>query len=60
MKKIVLLLALIVSFCLLNTNFAQAQPGFDDDTQDTPIDGGIALLVASGIAYGVGLKKKKN
>lgn len=39
-----------------------AQPGFDDDVNDTPIDGGIALLVAAGLGYG--LKKmyqaKKN
>ena len=34
-----------------------AQPGFDDDVNDTPIDGGIALLVAAGIGYGL---KKAN
>lgn len=59
MKKIFLLLALSVSFCLLNTNFAQAQPGFDDDTQDTPIDGGVSLLVGGGLLLGYGLKKRK-
>lgn len=29
-----------------------AQPGFDDDVEDTPLDGGIALLVAGGLVYG--------
>jgi hypothetical protein len=30
-----------------------AQPGFDDDVEDTPIDGGVSILVGAGIAYGV-------
>jgi hypothetical protein len=42
-----LLLTLTVSASLW------AQPGFDDDVNDTPIDGGIALLVAAGIGYGL-------
>jgi hypothetical protein len=40
-----------------------AQPGFDDDVQDLPIDGGVAILVATGIAFGVkkiqGSRKQK-
>jgi hypothetical protein len=30
-----------------------AQPGFTDDTADVPIDGGLSLLVAAGVGYGV-------
>ena len=33
-------------------------PGFSPDTQDVPIDGGICLLMAAGIGYGI--KKTKN
>lgn len=27
-------------------------PGFDDDVEDVPIDGGVSLLVAAGVGYG--------
>lgn len=30
-----------------------AQPGFTDDVNDVPIDGGLSLLVAAGVGYGV-------
>lgn len=51
MKNIVkIILTLAVITCL--SYAAYAQPGFDDDVTDTPIDGGIALLVGAGIAYG--------
>ncbi|MBU3662234.1 MAG: hypothetical protein FGM41_03430 [Bacteroidetes bacterium] len=33
-------------------NIAKAQPGFDDDVEDTPIDGGISLLILGSICYG--------
>lgn len=29
-----------------------AQPGFGDDVDDVPIDGGLSLLIASGVGYG--------
>jgi hypothetical protein len=56
-----------LSFALLLTLSIQtavfAQPDFDDDVEDTPIDGGIGLLVGAGIAYGIkkayNLKKEK-
>jgi hypothetical protein len=35
-----------------------AQPGFTDDTNDVPIDGGLSLLVAAGVGYGA--KKMSN
>jgi hypothetical protein len=34
-------------------NSAFAQPVFNDDFADTPIDGGIILLTVASIAYGV-------
>jgi hypothetical protein len=35
-------------------------PGFDDNTQDVPVDGGISILVGAGLAYGAArLRKKK-
>ncbi len=53
MKKIIATAAILVSI-----NFAaNAQPGsttggFEDEPQDVPIDGGIILLTAAGVAYG--------
>jgi hypothetical protein len=35
-----------------------AQPGFGDDVDDVPIDGGLSVLVAGGIGYG--MKKIKS
>ena len=39
-----------------------AQAGFDDDVQDVavPVDGGITLVVAGAIAYGIRRNKQKN
>lgn len=37
-----------------------AQPGFDDNVSDVPIDGGLSLLVAAGVGYGVKKMKKKD
>ena len=35
-------------------------PGFDDNLQDVPVDGGISILVGAGLAYGAArLRKKK-
>jgi hypothetical protein len=47
-------------FFLLPT-LAHAQPGFGDDVNDVPVDGGLSLLIAGGIGYGVRrLKRKTN
>lgn len=35
-----------------------AQPGFVDDAIDTPVDGGLVLLLAAGV--GCGIKNVKN
>ena len=35
-------------------------PGFNDTTDDVPIDGGISVLLGAGLAYGAArLRKKK-
>ena len=35
-------------------------PGFNDNEQDVPVDGGISILVGAGLAYGAArLRKKK-
>ncbi len=35
-------------------------PGFDDNTSDVPVDGGISILLGAGFAYGASqLRKKK-
>lgn len=36
-----------------------AQPVFDDDVNDIPIDGGLSLLVAAGVGYGAKKMNKK-
>jgi hypothetical protein len=53
----VLLLLLIV---LLPTTTIWSQPSFEDEVMDTPIDGGLSLLVAAGVGYGAKqLRKQK-
>jgi hypothetical protein len=52
MKKYILSMILGVAL-LFTANQISAQPGFDDDVEDTPIDGGISLVVVAGLAYGI-------
>lgn len=54
MKKIALFI-----FTLLYTCQAFSQTTFGDNVTDAPIDGGLSLLVASGIAYGLSKKRRK-
>lgn len=47
MKKLIFLIIFLgVSFAV------QAQPEFDPDQEDVPIDGGISVLLAAGLGYG--------
>ncbi|MFY7899687.1 MAG: PID-CTERM protein-sorting domain-containing protein [Chitinophagaceae bacterium] len=44
---------ILLLLIILLPMIASAQPGFDDDVNDVPIDGGLSLLVAAGVGYGV-------
>lgn len=44
--------ALLVIFFMLPA-ITHAQPGFGDDVDDVPLDGGLSLLIAAGVGYGV-------
>ena len=58
MKKYILTIILGVAL-LFTANNSSAQPGFDDDVEDTPIDGGVSLVLAAGLAYGLSRKVDK-
>lgn len=51
-----------IAIVALTANSAFAQAGFDDDVQDVavPVDGGISLVIAGAIAYGISHTKQKN
>lgn len=54
---------LLIVFCFLpSLLFAQGDPGGDPDV--VPVDGGLSILAAAGVAYGVkklrDYRKKKN
>lgn len=54
----------LITFGLLAILFmlpalSHAQPGFGDDTDDVPIDGGLSLLVAAGVGYGAKKLKER-
>jgi len=50
---------LLVWACLLPIILIAQPPGFDQDTNDVPIDGGLSILLAAGIGYGIKRKFKK-
>jgi hypothetical protein len=61
-KTFALSAILVVLFSIL-PNIANAQLGDPGDDPDAPIDGGVSVLVAAGIGYGVKKmrdNKKKN
>lgn len=69
MKKILAILRLMIFFLMMNAPLlllAQdveedadaGAPIFTNDVQDAPIDGGVSLLVAAAVGYG--LKKAHN
>jgi hypothetical protein len=59
MKKYILRLSLALSLALIASVAVNAQPGFDDDVEDTPIDGGVSLVLAAGLVYGLARKAGK-
>ena len=48
-----------ITICL--PALTQAQPPGDDDVNDVPLDGGLSILIATGIGYGAkkALEKRK-
>jgi hypothetical protein len=52
MKAITVKFLFLFGLIVATTFSLNAQPGFDDDVADTPIDGGLSLLIGAGIAYG--------
>jgi hypothetical protein len=58
MKKYILTIILGIAL-LFTANKLSAQPGFDDDVEDTPIDGGVSLVLVAGLAYGLSRKVGK-
>jgi len=53
LRTIILYTGLVIAtICIVPKANAQG-PGFGGDTLDAPIDGGISLLIAAGVMYGV-------
>lgn len=56
-KQIIRMKWLIIFICILvpGVILAQNPGGFDDDVTDNPVplDGGVSLLIAAGIGYGI-------
>ncbi len=55
-KLLPLILILLVALPFM----ALAQPGFGDDVDDVPLDGGLSLLIAAGSAYGIKKLRQAN
>lgn len=59
--KISIIATLLLLVFFLSPALVHAQlPGFNDDVDDVPIDGGLSLLVAAGVGYGIKKMKKKS
>jgi hypothetical protein len=54
MKSNIFYCIMLYSFLFFYYKPIHAQPpSFDNDTADVPIDGGLSILVAVGIGYGI-------
>ena len=54
MSRVILKTAFIMLLIIATLpQIAQAQPGGDPGDPDVPIDGGLTLLIAAGVGYGV-------
>jgi hypothetical protein len=59
MKLKISTIQIAILVCLfLVPSLLHAQPGFGDDVDDVPIDGGLSLLLAAGLGYGVKKMRK--
>lgn len=47
------LLTVFTAILVLGSLAVQAQPGDPGDDPDVPVDGGVTLLVAAGVGYGI-------
>lgn len=52
MKKLSTIQIIAILAILFLPSLLHAQPGFGDDVEDVPVDGGLSLLVAAGVGYG--------
>lgn len=52
LKKIIFLSSLFLCLCILPQG-VNAQPGDPGDDVDLPLDGGISVLIAAGVGYGI-------
>jgi hypothetical protein len=53
MKTSFKIAAIVIVVCFFLPSLLHAQPGFGDDVDDVPLDGGLSLLVAAGLGYGI-------
>jgi len=58
MKKNVFIFSMLFA-ALVIPALLNAQPVFDDDVNDVPIDGGLSILIAAGAGYGIKKIKAK-
>ena len=59
MKKLSTIQIITILAILFLPSLVHAQPGFGDDVNDVPIDGGLSLLVAAGVGYGAKKLREK-
>jgi hypothetical protein len=54
-KKVKKLTIVIIACLIILPTVIFAQGGFDDDVLDNPVpfDGGVSLLIAAGLGYGI-------
>lgn len=54
LKRTILFAALLLTFSgILSTELLAQGPGFDEGVEDTPIDGGVTLIAATAVGYGI-------
>jgi len=46
-------LVLVLIFCAIAPMKSFAQIDFEDDVEDVPLDGGVTVMIAAGVAYGI-------
>jgi len=51
--KILVLSGILCSTMALIPNICNAQLGGPDEDPDAPIDGGVGILIAAGVGYGI-------